>query len=103
MKRHQYRYWDGASWTDYVADDGKQSSDPMTAPPPSPAGVLRDFLVEHGDEISEMSGPLEFIDVLRDLVITDFDESAVRRAVQQPGRKGELASDFLEQAGHAQG
>jgi hypothetical protein len=29
--RHQYRYWDGSKWTDYVADDGQESRDP----PPS--------------------------------------------------------------------
>lgn len=28
--RHQYRYWDGASWTTHVADNGLQSDDPLT-------------------------------------------------------------------------
>ena len=28
--RHQYRWWDGEKWTDYVADDGVQSMDPLT-------------------------------------------------------------------------
>lgn len=28
--RHQYRYWDGASWTTHVADDGVQSDDRLT-------------------------------------------------------------------------
>ena len=27
--RHQLRYWDGAIWTDHVADNGTQSSDPV--------------------------------------------------------------------------
>jgi len=27
--RHQYRWWDGAGWTDAVADKGVQSRDPM--------------------------------------------------------------------------
>ena len=27
--RHQLRYWDGASWTDHVSDDGVTSSDPV--------------------------------------------------------------------------
>lgn len=31
--RHQYRYWDGATWTDHVADNGAQSLDPLTATP----------------------------------------------------------------------
>ena len=29
LGRHQYRYWDGASWTHHVADDGKTSLDPL--------------------------------------------------------------------------
>jgi hypothetical protein len=29
--RHQLRYWGGSSWTDYVADDGKESRDPLPA------------------------------------------------------------------------
>jgi hypothetical protein len=32
--RHQYRYWDGGRWTDYVADNGRESRDP---PPAGPA------------------------------------------------------------------
>jgi hypothetical protein len=27
--RHQFRYWDGTHWTDYVADKGQQSRDPF--------------------------------------------------------------------------
>jgi hypothetical protein len=27
--RHQLRYWDGRAWTDYVADDGRESRDPL--------------------------------------------------------------------------
>jgi hypothetical protein len=30
--RHQYRYWDGLSWTEHVADDGRQSVDPVSGP-----------------------------------------------------------------------
>lgn len=32
-KRHQYRYWDGASWTPHVADNGKASIDPLEGRP----------------------------------------------------------------------
>lgn len=28
--RHQYRYWDGTSWTEHVSDSGQQSTDPLT-------------------------------------------------------------------------
>jgi Protein of unknown function (DUF2510) len=27
--RHQYRWWDGALWTDHVADNGQASTDPL--------------------------------------------------------------------------
>ncbi len=35
--QHQLRYWDGATWTDHVSDDGQQATDPI--PPPPPGGV----------------------------------------------------------------
>jgi hypothetical protein len=31
--RHQYRWWDGTTWTAYVADNGKESQDPLAAGP----------------------------------------------------------------------
>ena len=34
--RHQHRYWDGQSWTDQVADHGRQSTDPITTSAPLP-------------------------------------------------------------------
>lgn len=37
MRRHQYRYFDGAAWTDTVADDGVTATDPPVPPPPSQA------------------------------------------------------------------
>lgn len=27
--RHQFRYWDGSTWTEYVSDSGSQSTDPI--------------------------------------------------------------------------
>ena len=33
MGRHEYRYWDGASWTDNVASHGRQSTDPVDSQP----------------------------------------------------------------------
>lgn len=32
LGRHQYRYWDGANWSDHVADRGVASWDPMAGP-----------------------------------------------------------------------
>jgi hypothetical protein len=37
MKRHQYRYWDGSSWTDHVADNGVAALDPLNAGAPAVA------------------------------------------------------------------
>ena len=34
--RHQHRYWDGTTWTDQVADHGRQSNDPITESAPLP-------------------------------------------------------------------
>lgn len=43
LGRHQYRYWDGASWTKHVATDGKQGVDPLAASSP---------VLEEADETS---------------------------------------------------
>ncbi len=33
MGRHEYRYWDGSTWTDHVASHGRQSTDPVGSQP----------------------------------------------------------------------
>lgn len=30
-RRHELRYWDGTNWTEYVADGGSQSTDPISS------------------------------------------------------------------------
>lgn len=52
--RHEYRWWDGEKWTEYVADNGVQTIDPLTGaenlkppksravPPPLPASSRPD-------------------------------------------------------------
>lgn len=35
MGRHEFRYWDGAAWTEHVADGGVRSIDPLAASSPS--------------------------------------------------------------------
>jgi uncharacterized RDD family membrane protein YckC len=44
LGRHQYRYWDGAQWTEHVADDGMVANDPLTATAPTtpvfPGGLV---------------------------------------------------------------
>jgi uncharacterized protein YlaI len=34
--RHQYRYWDGETWTEHVVDNGSFESDAVPAPEPRP-------------------------------------------------------------------
>lgn len=41
LGRHQHRYWDGAAWTDAVADNGWQSTDPL-----SPAAAAPDWFAD---------------------------------------------------------
>jgi uncharacterized protein (AIM24 family) len=35
LGRHEYRYWDGAQWTEHVADAGEASVDPIAAAAPA--------------------------------------------------------------------
>ncbi|MFV0524772.1 MAG: phospholipid scramblase-related protein [Acidimicrobiales bacterium] len=38
-QRHEYRYWDGTTWTDHVSNGGVTSSEPLAAPPPPGNGA----------------------------------------------------------------
>lgn len=38
--RHEYRYWNGASWSDDVSDNGLTSADPVAAPLPPPGAPM---------------------------------------------------------------
>jgi uncharacterized RDD family membrane protein YckC len=40
LGRHQYRYWDGAQWSEHVSDNGLLAVDPPTVTPPPTAGSL---------------------------------------------------------------
>ena len=46
LGRHQHRYWDGAAWTDVVADNGWQSTDPLS-PASAEPGWFEDPLGRH--------------------------------------------------------
>jgi hypothetical protein len=37
--RHQWRYWDGKTWTDFVGDNGRQSRDPPASHATGPSGA----------------------------------------------------------------
>lgn len=49
---HQYRYWDGAAWTEHVADDGRQAIDPL--PAADPLAALRAREAEVRAELAEV-------------------------------------------------
>jgi uncharacterized protein len=38
--RHEYRYWDGTSWTDYIADGGETGRDPLMNANPGVSSAL---------------------------------------------------------------
>jgi len=40
LGRHQFRYWDGLAWTDSVADDGQQATDPVSQVPRQPSAPV---------------------------------------------------------------
>ena len=49
--RHEHRYYDGSAWTDHVANDGIQSTDPVDAAPEPPSRLDRlDSGLTMGDE-----------------------------------------------------
>ncbi len=82
--RHQYRYWDGAAWTDYVADDGQQSLAPLAAQTES----IEHQLVEAGPdtdlpEFTSVEGivsPAEAVDVLFDRALPATPDVTVEEA-----------------------
>jgi uncharacterized RDD family membrane protein YckC len=47
LGRHQYRYWDGAQWTEHVSDDGAVSTDPPVAGPAPADTPTADVPPEH--------------------------------------------------------
>jgi uncharacterized membrane protein YhaH (DUF805 family) len=60
--RHQYRFYDGAHWTDHVADDGRVQLDPLNPAPPleptllTPADVAPTPQPERPITVSPRSG-----------------------------------------------
>ena len=72
--RIQYRYWDGASWTDQTSSNGEVTTDPLFAPPPpTSAAVAADVPItwraappgergERADRIDHLERILEALD-----------------------------------------
>ena len=54
LGRHQYRYWDGAAWTEHVADAGQQGVDPLEADGPPFLADLRRRETEVESELAEV-------------------------------------------------
>ncbi|WP_404439040.1 DUF2510 domain-containing protein [Microbacterium aerolatum] len=80
--RHQYRYWDGAIWTEHVADNSARSVDPLDAAPPTRREV-RQQLVSQRD--SSVGSPRP----------TFAQRRAAARAERKRGR--EAAQEVLRQ------
>ena len=57
LGRHQYRYWDGAQWTEHVADNGLNSIDPPTASAPGAAATTAPLPGTAASATSEWSVP----------------------------------------------
>ncbi|WP_419926840.1 RDD family protein [Candidatus Poriferisocius sp.] len=63
--RHEYRWWDGERWTDYVADDGVQSLDPLTGaerlgpPKDRPAPTSREHAEAADQSMSAFGQPMQ--------------------------------------------
>lgn len=53
--RHQLRYWDGQSWTSYVADAGVQAEDPM----PEPGETAEQAGQQAGVQAAESEQPVQ--------------------------------------------
>ena len=53
VRRHQFRYWDGVSWTNRIADDGVAGVDDSMEPLRSPVRVVAEPI----DQISTSSRP----------------------------------------------
>ena len=51
LGRHQFRYWDGAAWTDSVTDDGKQTTDPLPQAPPQKTNKKKQRLIERAQPV----------------------------------------------------
>jgi uncharacterized protein YxjI len=48
MGRHEYRWFDGANWTDQVSSHGKQSTDPVSAPAAPTVSDVKDKRITQG-------------------------------------------------------
>jgi len=57
-RRHEYRYWDGTTWSSQVSDRGLTSTDPQLRPPTSPAvGPTVGPLAGPGPALAAPAGP----------------------------------------------
>lgn len=79
--RHEYRYWDGARWTEHVSDRGVVGSDPFPGGPCSSDLDTSAEVVhpgEHDHEAREILADHRAHDVTRDVTDENADESIGR-------------------------
>lgn len=64
-QRHEYRYWDGAKWTDHVSDQGKVSSDPPHSKMAETSRLISPKLILNLDHVGRtvFTGGGAYIDV----------------------------------------
>lgn len=81
--RHQFRYWDGAAWTEHVADDGVTSSDTLDTTEPA--------ATHSGDADVSLASLSHEVTLLRREVarLTQLlvDDGGVRVAAQHPSQE----------------
>jgi len=74
--RHEYRYWDGSSWTANVADSGNTSSDPLDVVPAVGDERLSKGTKRADDITNRLAEIDDEVDSLRDRIKRDVDASA---------------------------
>jgi uncharacterized protein YxjI len=89
LGRHQHRYWDGGAWTEHVASDRQQASDPLAAPPaPSVAPAVSKSVQRPSlftESVLVVSQKPKLIEVNAEYAI--FDQNGNRiGSVQEVGR-----------------
>lgn len=98
LGRHQYRYWDGTSWTHHVADDGKASVDPLVQAPRETTSTTAAVGGQDGDREQSDTEPVK-VKKLRELTGAGFRDAI--RVLRDCGGDTEAAVEALKARGLA--